>query len=85
MNNVVDFAAYKESKKLSPFETDIKCGCGEPLWHATNVASDGESPSHKGGIPNGPTSVNGGGSIIKAEKVLVCLSCTAMVALGLEE
>lgn len=85
MSNVVDFAAYKESKKFSPLETDIRCGCGELMWYATNVSSDGKSPSHNGGISNGPTFGDGGGSIIKAEKVLVCLCCTAMVALGLEE
>lgn len=80
--NVIDFAAYKESKKFSSFETDIKCGCGEPMWHATHIKSDGESPSHNGGIPN-PTSREGGGTF--NEKVLVCRSCSALIALGKEE
>ena len=62
MSNVVNLAEYKESKKYSPFETDISCGCGEKMWHATSVSE-----------------------IVKAEKVLVCISCTAMIALGLEE
>ena len=64
MSNVVNLAEYKESKKYSPFETDISCGCGEKMWDATSLTE---------------------GEIMKAEKVLVCRSCTAMIALGLEE
>ncbi len=40
MSNVIDFATYKESKKFSPFETDVSCGCGEKMWLATHYHID---------------------------------------------
>jgi len=83
MNNVVDFTAYRKSKSI-PTETDIRCGCGLLMWDTT--VSTGGSLRYSGGIPTRPLPQAGGvlTEIIRAERVLVCKGCTAMVALGLE-
>ena len=40
MGSVTNLAEYKESKKDSPFDTDIKCGCGGSMWLVTHYHID---------------------------------------------